>query len=178
MLHFDLFHVVTKMRLTRRFLTLALPACAALLLSGCFSNAQQQMPDLPFTQLDGSQHRLGELKGKVTLINFWATSCTTCVKEMPQVVSTYQQFKSQGLEAVAIAMEYDPPAYVMQFAQSRQLPFRVAMDHSGDLAKAFGPVQLTPTTFVINKKGEIVKRYVGEPDFAALHKLLGTLLAE
>jgi len=52
------------------------------------------------------------------------------------------------------------------------------MDHAGDLAQAFGPVQLTPTTFVVNKKGEIVKRYVGEPDFAALHQLLGELLAE
>ena len=75
-------------------------------------------------------------------------------------------------------MEYDAPAYVMQFAQSRQLPFRVAIDHSGDLSKGFGEVQLTPTTFVVNKKGEIVKRYIGEPDFAALHGLLAQLLAE
>jgi len=166
------------MRLTRRLLILALTTLSPLLLSACFSGTQQAVPDLPFTQLDGSRHHLGELKGKVTLINFWATSCSTCVKEMPQMISTYQQFKAQGLETVAIAMEYDPPAYVMQYAQSRQLPFRVAMDHAGDLAQAFGPVQLTPTTFVVNKKGEIVKRYVGEPDFAALHKLLGDLLLE
>jgi protein-disulfide isomerase len=54
----------------------------------------------------------------------------------------------------------------------------VAIDHSGDLAQGFGQVQLTPTTFVVNKKGEIVKRYVGEPDFAALHALLAQLLSE
>ncbi len=162
------------MNLTRRTLTLALP----LLLAACFSGPQQAAPNLPFTQLDGSKHTLAELKGKVTLINFWATSCSTCVKEMPQMVATYQKFQGQGLETLAIAMEYDPPAYVMQFAQSRQLPFRVAMDHSGDLAKGFGEVQLTPTTFVVNKKGEIVKRYVGEPDFAALHSLLAQLLVE
>ena len=162
------------MNLTRRMLTLALP----LLLSACFSGSQQAAPNLPFTQLDGSKHTLAELKGKVTLINFWATSCSTCVKEMPQMVATYQKFQSQGLETLAVAMEYDPPAYVMQFAQSRQLPFRVAIDHSGELAKGFGEVQLTPTTFVVNKKGEIVKRYVGEPDFAALHGLLAKLLAE
>jgi peroxiredoxin len=149
-----------------------------LMLSACFSGTGQQMPDLPFTELDGSQHRLAELKGRVTLINFWATSCATCVKEMPQMIATYQQFKAKGLETLAIAMTYDPPAYVMQYAQTRQLPFRVAMDHTGDLAKAFGPVELTPTTFVVNKKGEIVKRYIGEPDFAALHALLGQLLAE
>ena len=162
------------MNLTRRMLTLALP----LLLSACFSGSQQAAPNLPFTQLDGSKHTLAELKGKVTLINFWATSCSTCVKEMPQMVATFQKFQGQGLETLAVAMEYDPPAYVMQFAQSRQLPFRVAIDHSGELAKGFGEVQLTPTTFVVNKKGEIVKRYVGEPDFAALHGLLVKLLAE
>lgn len=94
------------------------------------------------------------------------------------MVATHQKFQGQGLELLAIAMEYDPPAYVMQFAQSRALPFRVAIDHSGELAKGFGDVQLTPTTFVVNKKGEIVKRYVGEPDFAALHRLLSQLLAE
>jgi len=75
-------------------------------------------------------------------------------------------------------MEYDPPAYVAQFAQSRQLPFRVAIDHDGRLAQAFGPVQFTPTTFVVNRRGEVVKRYVGEPDFAALHQLLDKLLKE
>lgn len=163
------------MNLTRRtLLTLTLP----FLLSACFSGSRQAAPNLPFTQLDGSQHTLAELKGKVTLINFWATSCSTCVKEMPQMVATHQKFQGQGLEMLAIAMEYDPPAYVMQFAQSRALPFRVAIDHSGELAKGFGEVQLTPTTFVVNKKGEIVKRYVGEPDFAALHRLLSQLLAE
>lgn len=155
-------------------LTLALP----LMLAACFSGSQQAAPDLPFTQLDGSKHTLADFKGKVMIVNFWATSCSTCVKEMPQIVSTHQKFKAQGLETLAIAMEYDPPAYVMQFAQSRELPFRVAIDHSGDLAKGFGEVQLTPTTFVVNKKGQIVKRYVGEPDFAALHGLLAQLLAE
>ena len=162
------------MRLIRRILTLLLP----IMLAACFSGAQQAAPNLTFTQLDGSQHTIAELKGKVMLVNFWATSCSTCVKEMPQIVATYQKFRGQGLETLAIAMEYDPPAYVMQFAQTRQLPFRVAIDHSGNLAKGFGEVQLTPTTLVVNKKGIIVKRYVGEPDFAALHVLLSQLLAE
>jgi peroxiredoxin len=156
----------------------ALALAASSTLSGCFGDEKSSVPDLPFTQIDGSQHRLSELKGKVTLINFWATSCTTCVKEMPQIVDTHKKFQGQGLETLAVAMEYDPPAYVMQFASSRQLPFRVAMDHTGEIAKGFGPVQLTPTTFVINKKGEIVKRYIGEPDFPALHALLSQLLTE
>ena len=165
------------MNSNRRHLAL-IAVAVPLFLSGCFWDTQASLPDLPYTRIDGSQHRTSDLKGQVTLINFWATSCTTCVKAMPQLIATQNKFKVQGLQTLAVAMQYDPPAYVMQFAQSRQLPFQVVMDHTGDLAKAFGPVQLTPTTFVVNKKGEIVKRYIGEPDFDALHTLLGQLLAE
>jgi len=77
-----------------------------------------------------------------------------------------------------VAMSYDPPAYVAGFAESRKLPFSVAIDNTGDIARQFGQVQLTPTTFLLNKRGEIVKRYVGAPDFAALHALVEQLLAE
>jgi peroxiredoxin len=165
------------MNFNRRYLALIVLA-SPIFLSGCWWDAQSPLPDVAYTQIDGSQHRTADLKGQVTLINFWATSCSTCVKEMPQLIATQRKFQAQGLQTLAVAMQYDPPAYVMQFAQSRQLPFTVAMDHSGSLAQAFGPVQLTPTTFVVNKKGQIVKRYIGEPDFDALHVLLGQLLAE
>jgi len=67
---------------------------------------------------------------------------------------------------------------VINFAETRKLPFGVAIDNTGEIAKSFDQVQLTPTTVLINKRGEIVKRYVGEPDFAALHKLVETLLAQ
>lgn len=157
---------------------LVLCMCLALSLQACAPSAQQALPDLGFTQIDGQVRKLSDLKGRVTLINFWATSCSTCVKEMPDLIATHQKFHAKGLETLAVAMEYDPPAYVMQFVESRKLPFIVAMDHTGELAKAFGPVQLTPTTFVVNKKGEIVKQYIGAPDFKALQSLLSNLLAE
>lgn len=147
-----------------------------LFLSGC-SEALPPMPDQPFTQLDGTQMRTTDFRGRVLVLNFWATSCTTCVKEMPQLVATHEQFKGRGLDTLAMAMSYDPPAYVVEFVKSRQLPFRVAIDHTGEFANAFGPVQLTPTTFIVDKRGNIVKRYIGEPDFPALHQLLDKLLA-
>lgn len=147
-----------------------------LLLTGCPWDEQASVPDVPFTQLDGSQHRLSELKGKVMLINFWATSCSSCVREMPQIVATYEKFKAAGFETLAVAMQYDAPAYVAAFAESRKLPFRVVLDHSGEVAKAFGQVEITPTTFLINKQGKIVKRYIGEPDFEALHTLVDELI--
>jgi peroxiredoxin len=75
-------------------------------------------------------------------------------------------------------MSYDPPSYVVNYAQTRKLPFSVAIDNTGAVAKAWGEVQLTPTSYLVNKKGEIVKRYVGEPNFAELHALIEKLLAE
>lgn len=93
------------------------------------------------------------------------------------MVETYNKFKGQGLEFVAVAMSYDPPNYVINFTETRKLPFKVALDVDGSAAKAFGDVQLTPTTFVIGRDGKILKRYVGEPDFAELDQLLQGALA-
>ena len=135
-------------------------------------------PASTFVLLDGSKKTTDDLKGKVTLVNFWATSCVTCVAEMPKVIGTYDKYKAQGYDTLAVAMSYDPPSYVVNFTETRKLPFKVAIDNTGTVAKAWGDVTLTPTTYIVNKRGEIVKRYVGEPDFAELHKLIEKLLAE
>jgi len=148
---------------------------AALALSGC---SQERAPASSFVLLDGSKISTEQMKGKVTLVNFWATSCTTCVAEMPEIVATYNKFKDQGYETLAVAMSYDPPAYVVNFTESRKLPFKVAIDNTGVNARDWGEVKLTPTTYLVNKRGEIVKRYVGAPDFAELHRLIEKLLAE
>ncbi|EHL21272.1 Redoxin domain-containing protein [Acidovorax sp. NO-1] len=135
-------------------------------------------PESTFVLLDGSSQTTADMKGKVTLVNFWATSCTTCVAEMPEIVATYNKYRAKGFDTVAVAMSYDPPSYVVNFAETRKLPFKVAIDNTGNVAKAWGDVRLTPSTFIVNKRGEIVKTYVGAPDFAALHLLIEKLLAE
>jgi peroxiredoxin len=145
-------------------------------LSAC--GGAQAAPESTFVLLNGSKQSTADMKGKVTLVNFWATSCVTCVAEMPKIISTYDKYKSRGYDTMAVAMSYDPPSYVVNYAETRQLPFKVAIDNTGAVAKAWGDVQLTPTTYIVNKRGEIVKRYVGEPDFAALHQLIEKLLAE
>lgn len=94
------------------------------------------------------------------------------------LVSTYEKFRSRGYETIAVAMSYDPPSYVVNFAQTRKLPFPVAIDNTGSVAKAWGDVNITPTTFLVNKRGEIVKRFVGKPDFAELNQLIDRLLSE
>lgn len=143
-----------------------LPACAP-----------QQAPELGFTLLDGRQQPLGELRGKVVLVNFWATSCASCVAEMPDLAATHTQYAPRGYETVAVAMQYDPPAYVLKFAESRALPFKVALDLDGKAAQAFGDIRLTPTSLLIDKQGRIVKTYVGPPDFKELNALIEKLLA-
>jgi peroxiredoxin len=154
---------------------------AALLAGGAavyLGSASAAAPDSTFVLLDGSRRTTADLKGHVTLVNFWATSCVTCVGEMPKVIATYEKYKGRGYDTLAVAMSYDPPSYVVNYAETRKLPFKVAIDNTGAVAKSWGDVQLTPTTYLVNKRGEIVKRYVGEPDFAELHKLIEKLLAQ
>ncbi len=146
-----------------------------LTLWGCSGD---RAPESTFVLLDGSKVTSQQLQGKVSLVNFWSTSCTTCVAEMPELVATYNKFKDRGYVTLAVAMSYDPPSYVVNFAQSRQLPFQVAIDNTGAVAREWGDIKLTPTTFLVNKRGEIVKRFVGTPDFAELHKLIEKLLSE
>jgi peroxiredoxin len=160
----------------RRRSLAALLCAVTLALGACAGN--EEAPSSRFVLLDGTTTTTADLKGKVTLVNFWATTCVSCVKEMPSLVDTHQKFKDKGYETIAVAMSYDQPAWVVNFAKSRQLPFKVALDNTGELAKNWGDVKLTPTTYLVDKQGRIVKRFVGEPDFGALHNLIEDLLAK
>jgi peroxiredoxin len=138
----------------------------------------RRAPEVAFATISGDRITTADLRGKVVLVNFWATSCVTCVKEMPRLVETYRKHREQGFETIAVAMSYDPPNYVLHYAEKNALPFKVALDPLGAVAREFGDVQLTPTTFVVDRRGTIVKRYLGEPDFAELDALLEAKLAE
>ena len=77
------------------------------LLSGCASDSQQSVPNFKISEISGKTLTQADIAGKVTVINFWATSCVSCVKEMPDLVNTYEKYKPQGLEFIALAMSYD-----------------------------------------------------------------------
>ena len=164
----------------KRVFVLAGAAVAAIAVAAgvFFSSGSSAAPASTFVLLNGSKQTTEDLKGKVTLVNFWATSCVTCVAEMPKVIDTYNKYQARGYDTLAVAMQYDPPSYVVNFAETRKLPFKVAIDNTGAVAKAWGDVKLTPTTYIVNKRGEIVKSYVGAPDFTELHRLIEKLLAE
>ncbi len=158
--------------------TMALLAALGIALFFAVSMLKKETaPAVSFRMLDGQQVSTQDLRGKVVLVNFWATSCSTCIQEMPAMVQTYNKYRERGLEFVAVAMSYDPPNYVLNYAQTRELPFKVALDTDGRAAQSFGDVKLTPTTFVIDKQGNILKRYVGIPESDALHQLIEKALA-
>src|SRR3954464_5983373 len=132
----------------------AAAAMLAVAVAVYFTSAGNAPPQSTFVLLDGSSQTTADLKGRVTLVNFWATTCTACRGEMPKIVATFDRYHAEGFDTVAVAMSYDPPSYVVNYAQTRKLPFKVAIDNTGMVAKAWGDVELTPTTFVVNKKGE------------------------
>ncbi len=152
-------------------LGLALP-----MLAGC--GRVEQAPALSYTLLDGRRGDLASLRGHVVLVNFWATNCAPCVEEMPAIVDNWRRRSPQGFQTLAVSMSYDAPALVSNFAQARALPFGVVIDNTGEIAAKLGPVQYTPTSLLINKRGQIVRRWVGKTDFAVIGPLIDQLEAE
>jgi thiol-disulfide isomerase/thioredoxin len=129
-------------------------------------------PNLTFTTIEGKNISMASLKGKVVLVNFWATDCTSCIKEMPDLINTYNAYKAKGFEVIAVAMPYDPPAQVKNYVTQKKLPFPVMHDGFGKITQSFGGVNVTPTTFLFDKEGNRLEKKVGILDFVNLHAIL------
>ena len=108
----------------------------------------------------------------MVLVNFWATDCTVCVKEMPAMGETYRKYQRAGFEALFVAMPHDRPDHVLEFARSNDLPFKVALDVQGSINRAFGGVEQRRRHSSSTRAAGSSKRIVGEPDFARLHELI------
>jgi len=96
---------------------------------------------------------------------------------MPKMIDTYRKFAPRGYEMVAVAVQSDHPNSVADFTRRRALPFKVALDGNGDIARQFGRVSITPTSFLIDKQGRVLKEYIGEPDWAEFHTLVEKALS-
>ena len=138
----------------------------------------KEAPEVRFSTLTGEMFNMSDLRGRVVLVNFWASSCAPCVKEMPQLAATWKKYEARGFDTIAVAMDYDPPNLVTDFARRFNLPFRVAFDPRGEIALRFGKVHAVPTSFVIDRRGRIVFNQVGELDFTALDTVLEAALKE
>jgi peroxiredoxin len=127
---------------------------------GC-SQTITTAPDVTFSTITGQKIALKELRGKPVIVTFWATDCPSCVEEIPDLINLYKQFHYSGLEIIAVAMQYNPPNHVIDMTKDRQLPYKVALDLSSEVAEAFGGVMFTPSTFLIAADGTIIDKHIG-----------------
>jgi len=146
------------------------------LLASCSNRTElnDSVAQLTFKTLSGEPLKVSEVTGPL-LINFWSTSCTICVAEMPDMARLYGDYADKGLELVAVAMAYDPPNHVLEMAERRSFPFPVALDIGGEAVDAFGDIKGTPTSYLLDSDGKLVKRYVGAIPFDGLREELDEL---
>jgi len=155
----------------------ALAAGFVLLLAGTLATlwfmptGLKQAPDVTLPGLDGQQISLSDFRGRPVLVNFWATTCPGCIREIPHLIDMHNTYSGRGLVILGIAMYYDPPDQVIALRKRRQLPYLIALDMDGRAAQAFNNVRLTPNNFLIAPDGTIVRHKVGEFSARELVKL-------
>jgi cytochrome c biogenesis protein CcmG/thiol:disulfide interchange protein DsbE len=123
-------------------------------------------PDFELVTLKGRPLRLDEVKGKVLLINFWATWCPPCRLEMPAMQQVYVQYRDQGFEILAVNLQ-EQDAQISAFAQEMGMTFPILVDRDGSVSSTYRVTSL-PTTFVVDRSGTIRDRIVGGPLAEAL----------
>jgi peroxiredoxin len=136
----------------------------------------REAPSLVGQTLDGRLLTLEQLRGKPVLVTFWATTCPTCIQEMPHLIELYRDLNPKGLEMIGVAMSYDPPEQVRALAQQRQLPYPIVLDSQAQIARAFDNVRVTPTTVLISPEGRIVQYRLGLLDMPKLREMIEAML--
>jgi len=129
-------------------------------------------------QLDGKPARLADLRGKVVVLNFWATWCPPCVEEMPSLNRLNQQVRPQGVIVLGVSVDEDPAAYE-KFLRDNNITFPTYRDPSRKIAERYGTF-MYPETYIIDRRGRIARKIIGaqrwdQPDhFAYLQTLLAS----
>ena len=162
-------------------LLLQLPAYAAEEL-GFHLNPVTPHPAKDFTlkDMDESSHSLSNYRGKVVMLNFWATWCPPCRQEMPSMQALYQRYEDQGFAVLAVNEWEDADRVFVYTGQLSENPtFPILFDHKGEVADQY-EVKGLPTTVLLNKKGQVVYRAIGGRDFnhPEVDKVIRTLLGE
>jgi peroxiredoxin len=123
-------------------------------------------PDFTFPGLDGKKVSLADYKGKVVLLNIWATWCAPCVEEMPSMEKLYQELKDEDFELLAVSVDETGIEAVAPFMKKHKLGFPVLLDTVGDI-KSLYQVTGIPESFIIDKNGMIIEKIIGPRDWAA-----------
>ena len=135
----------------------------------------QPAPAFTRPSLNGSTVSLSAYKGKVVLLNFWATWCPPCRVELPRFAQWQRELGHSGLRVIAVSMN-DSPAPVRAQLKRAPLPFPVLMGDS-NLGSVYGDILGLPVTFLIARDGTIVRRFEGEANLDDLHNTIKSLLA-
>lgn len=135
---------------------------------------------LPLDDLNGSSHSLHDWQGKVLLVNFWATWCPPCRKEMPLLVKLQAKYAARGLQIVGIATDEPNEETVRKFLQQRVVNYPILMDgnHAAEIASALGGNLIgLPYTLVLGQNGQVLAHHAGELEPAQAERLIRNALA-
>ena len=117
-------------------------------------------PTWQLSDLAGQTVSSEQFKGKVVVVDFWATWCPPCVAEIPSYIALQKKYAAQGLVIIGISMDRRGPAAVERFAAARGINYTIVMGNDAS-AEAFGGIEALPTTFLINRQGVIVHQKIG-----------------
>ncbi len=140
-----------------------------------FGQAASKAPNFSLKMSDGKTIELKKLQGRVVVVNFWATWCGPCKAEIPGFLEVYQQYKSKGLEIVGISLDQEGWKPVKPFIDRYKITYPVVVGDA-KLAEAYGGIDAIPTTFIVDKKGNIAKRHIGYMDKKTFEDLIKDLL--
>jgi thiol-disulfide isomerase/thioredoxin len=135
----------------------------------------QKAPNFSLKTYEGKIIDLAKLKGKVVIVNFWATWCPPCRAEIPDFINTYEATKSKGLEIIGIALDEQGWDKVKPFIDKNKMTYPVVLGNS-EVVQNYGGIEGIPTTFIVDRNGTVVDRQVGMMTKDVLEKKISKVL--